>query len=88
MRWYTIATRDRATCARHVPVTRPRNRGTLECNVRRYVEVFAAIMDFYASGEAIITDEAVMAASGTAITEDDDEIVAMIKAGLPLNPKP
>jgi hypothetical protein len=56
--------------------------------VRRYVEVFAAIMDFYASGEAIITDEAVMAASGTAITEDDDEIVAMIKAGLPLNPKP
>ena len=42
-------------------------------------EVFAAIMDFYASGEPIITDEAEMANAGTAITADDDEIVAMIK---------
>ena len=42
-------------------------------------EVFAAIMDFYASGEPIITDEAELANAGTAITEDDDEIVAMIK---------
>ena len=42
-------------------------------------EVFAAIMDFYASGEPIISDEAELAAAGTAITEDDDEIVAMIK---------
>ena len=42
-------------------------------------EVFAAIMDFYASGEPIISDEAELAAAGTAITDDDDEIVAMIK---------
>ena len=42
-------------------------------------EVFAAIMDFYATGEPIITDEAELANAGTAITEDDDEIVAMIK---------
>ena len=42
-------------------------------------EVFAAIMDYYASGEPIITDEAELANAGTAITEDDDEIVAMIK---------
>mmetsp|Transcript_6727 Transcript_6727/g.17238 ORF Transcript_6727/g.17238 Transcript_6727/m.17238 type:complete len:311 (-) Transcript_6727:361-1293(-) len=42
-------------------------------------EVFAAVMDFYASGENIITEEDELNASGTAISEDDDEIVAMIK---------
>ena len=41
-------------------------------------QTFEAIMDFYASGEAII-DEAKLEASGTAIHEDDDEVVAMIK---------
>ena len=50
-------------------------------------EVFAAIMDFGLSGEPIITDEAEMANAGTAITEDDDEIVAMIKSpGDPYRP--
>jgi len=39
---------------------------------------FEAIMDFYASGEAVM-DEAALEASGTSIREDDDEIVAMIK---------
>ena len=42
-------------------------------------EVFAAVMDFYASGEPIISDEAEQVNAGTAIHEDDDEIVAMIK---------
>jgi len=35
-------------------------------------------MNFYASGETVM-DEETLAASGTAIAEDDDEIVAMIK---------
>lgn len=41
-------------------------------------QTFEAIMNFYASGEPIL-DEARLEASGTAIHEDDDEIVAMIK---------
>ena len=39
---------------------------------------FEAIMDFYASGEAVV-DEASLEGHGTAIEEDDDEVVAMIK---------
>ena len=42
-------------------------------------EVFAAIMDFYASGDPVVGDDASLEAAGTAIAEDDDEIVAMIK---------
>lgn len=42
-------------------------------------EMFAAIMDFFASGQALITDEAAMANDDTAIHEDDSEVVAMIK---------
>ncbi|GAQ81608.1 NifU-like domain-containing proteins [Klebsormidium nitens] len=41
-------------------------------------DIFAAIMDFFASGEPLFTDKAGMAAD-TAIHEDDDEVVAMIK---------
>ncbi|GBG64837.1 hypothetical protein CBR_g48305 [Chara braunii] len=41
--------------------------------------VFAAIMDFYASGEPLTYDAETIAASDTAIHEDDDEVVAMIK---------
>ncbi len=37
-------------------------------------DVFAAIMDHYASGEPIISDQASLAASDTAIHEDDDEV--------------
>lgn len=36
--------------------------------------VFAAIMDHYGSGEPVISDEASLAASDTAIHEDDDEV--------------
>ena len=36
-------------------------------------DIFAAIMDHYASGEPIISDQATLAASDTAIHEDDDE---------------
>ncbi|KAL3680707.1 hypothetical protein R1sor_023663 [Riccia sorocarpa] len=42
-------------------------------------EVFAAIMDFYTSGEPLFYDARKPAAADTAINEDDDEIVAMIK---------
>eukprot|EP00878_Enallax_costatus_P007486 GHUV01007841.1.p1 GENE.GHUV01007841.1~~GHUV01007841.1.p1 ORF type:complete len:285 (+),score=95.07 GHUV01007841.1:173-1027(+) len=41
--------------------------------------VFAAIMDFFSSGEPLFTDEEALQASDTAIHEDDDEVVAMIK---------
>lgn len=41
-------------------------------------QTFEALMDFFASGAPII-DENALDASGTSITEDDDEIVAMIK---------
>ncbi|KAM3401055.1 hypothetical protein ACQJBY_005701 [Aegilops geniculata] len=42
-------------------------------------EVFAAIMDFYSSGQPIFLDSNTAAAMDTAIHEDDSEIVAMIK---------
>jgi len=42
-------------------------------------DIFAAIMDFYSSGEPLFTDQETLAASDTAIHEDDDEVVAMIK---------
>ena len=43
-------------------------------------EIFAAVMDFYASGDAVVHEgEEDLASRGTAISEDDDEIVAMIK---------
>mmetsp|Transcript_20872 Transcript_20872/g.53090 ORF Transcript_20872/g.53090 Transcript_20872/m.53090 type:complete len:297 (-) Transcript_20872:638-1528(-) len=41
--------------------------------------VFAAVMDHYASGEPVMSDAGALAASDTAIHEDDDEVVAMIK---------
>ncbi|GFH06735.1 Nfu_N domain-containing protein, partial [Haematococcus lacustris] len=37
------------------------------------------IMDHFASGEPLFTDAATLARSDTAIHEDDDEVVAMIK---------
>ncbi|KAM3407425.1 hypothetical protein ACQJBY_001064 [Aegilops geniculata] len=42
-------------------------------------EVFAAIMDFYSSGQPLFLDSNTAAAMDTAIHEDDSEIVAMIK---------
>mmetsp|Transcript_28532 Transcript_28532/g.90926 ORF Transcript_28532/g.90926 Transcript_28532/m.90926 type:complete len:221 (+) Transcript_28532:2-664(+) len=42
-------------------------------------EIFGIIMDFYASGERILLDEADMARDESQIHEDDDEVVAMIK---------
>ncbi|KAG2445832.1 hypothetical protein HXX76_000436 [Chlamydomonas incerta] len=42
-------------------------------------DVFAAIMEFYASGEMLISDADALAASDTAIHPDDSEVVAMIK---------
>ncbi|XP_051231010.1 nifU-like protein 4, mitochondrial [Lolium perenne] len=42
-------------------------------------EVFAAIMDFYSSGQPLFLDANTAAAKDTAIHEDDSEIVAMIK---------
>ncbi|XP_050381076.1 nifU-like protein 4, mitochondrial [Argentina anserina] len=42
-------------------------------------EIFAAIMDFYASGEPLFLDSKAAAAKDTAIHEDDSEVVAMIK---------
>ncbi|TVU17530.1 hypothetical protein EJB05_33572 [Eragrostis curvula] len=42
-------------------------------------EVFAAIMDFYSSGQPLFLDSNTAAAMDTAINEDDSEIVAMIK---------
>jgi Fe-S cluster biogenesis protein NfuA len=42
-------------------------------------DIFAAIMDFFSSGEPLFTDKEVLEASDTAIHEDDDEVVAMIK---------
>ncbi|XP_078285004.1 NFU1 iron-sulfur cluster scaffold homolog, mitochondrial-like [Rhinoraja longicauda] len=40
-------------------------------------DVYATIMDFFASGLPVVTDEA--PSSDTAPSEDDDEVVAMIK---------
>lgn len=42
-------------------------------------EIFAAIMDFYSSGQPLFLDSATAAAKDTAINEDDSETVAMIK---------
>ncbi|VFQ64219.1 unnamed protein product [Cuscuta campestris] len=42
-------------------------------------EVFAAIMDFYASGDPLFLDSKTAASMDTAIKEDDSETVAMIK---------
>ncbi|TXG49337.1 hypothetical protein EZV62_025212 [Acer yangbiense] len=42
-------------------------------------EIFAAIMDFYSSGQPLFLDSETAAAKDTAIHEDDSEIVAMIK---------
>ncbi|PON70670.1 Iron-sulfur cluster scaffold [Trema orientale] len=42
-------------------------------------EIFAAIMDFYSSGQPIFLDSETAAAKDTAIHEDDSETVAMIK---------
>lgn len=42
-------------------------------------EIFAAIMDFYSSGNPLFLDATTAASMDTAIHEDDSEIVAMIK---------
>ncbi|CAI0447599.1 unnamed protein product [Linum tenue] len=42
-------------------------------------EVFAAIMDFYSSGQPLFLDAQAASAKDTAIHEDDSETVAMIK---------
>ncbi|XP_065879785.1 nifU-like protein 4, mitochondrial [Euphorbia lathyris] len=42
-------------------------------------EIFAAIMDFYSSGQPLFLDSQTAAAKDTAINEDDSETVAMIK---------
>lgn len=42
-------------------------------------EIFAAIMDFYSSGQPLFLDSQTAAAKDTAIHEDDSETVAMIK---------
>ncbi|KAL8051580.1 hypothetical protein ABFX02_06G156500 [Erythranthe guttata] len=42
-------------------------------------EIFAAIMDFYSSGQPLILDSNSAASTDTAIKEDDSEVVAMIK---------
>ncbi|CAH2053171.1 unnamed protein product [Thlaspi arvense] len=42
-------------------------------------EIFAAVMDFYSSGEPLFLDSQAAAAKDTAINEDDSETVAMIK---------
>ncbi|CAN0900595.1 NifU-like protein 4, mitochondrial [Linum grandiflorum] len=42
-------------------------------------EIFAAIMDFYSSGQPLFLDAQTASAKDTAIQEDDSETVAMIK---------
>jgi hypothetical protein len=42
-------------------------------------EVFAGIMDFFASGQPLLLEGAALAQQDTAIHEDDSEVVAMIK---------
>ncbi|KAF3676990.1 NFU1 iron-sulfur cluster scaffold -like protein, mitochondrial [Capsicum annuum] len=42
-------------------------------------EIFAAIMDFFSSGNPVFLDSSTAAAMDTAIHEDDSETVAMIK---------
>lgn len=50
-------------------------------------QVYAAITDFYTSGEKVLDEEA-SASSDTAIQEDDTEVVAMIKELLETRIKP
>jgi hypothetical protein len=40
-------------------------------------DIFAAIMDFFSSGEPLFTDAEVLAASDTSIHEDDDEVTGL-----------
>jgi Fe-S cluster biogenesis protein NfuA len=42
-------------------------------------EVFAAIMDFYASGEPVVLEGEALERDDTAVKEGDSELVAMIK---------
>ncbi|KAF8069479.1 NIFU5 [Scenedesmus sp. PABB004] len=42
-------------------------------------DIFAAIMDHFSSGEPLFSDKEALEASDTAIRDDDDEVVAMIK---------
>eukprot|EP00898_Chlorokybus_atmophyticus_P003415 jgi/Chlat1/4074/Chrsp26S04114 len=42
-------------------------------------EIFASVMDHFTSGQPLLMDEEMMNAADTAISEDDDETVAMIK---------
>uniref|UniRef100_A0A914W316 NFU1 iron-sulfur cluster scaffold homolog, mitochondrial n=1 Tax=Plectus sambesii TaxID=2011161 RepID=A0A914W316_9BILA len=42
-------------------------------------EIFATIMDYFASGKAILSDDTPESPSDTAILPDDDDTVAMIK---------
>ncbi|KAG5398058.1 hypothetical protein IGI04_019872 [Brassica rapa subsp. trilocularis] len=42
-------------------------------------EIFAAVMDFYSSGQPLFLDSQAAAAKDTAINDDDSETVAMIK---------
>lgn len=51
-------------------------------------QIFAAIMDFYSSGEPLFLDSDTAASKDTAINEDDSETVAMIKELLETRIKP
>jgi Fe-S cluster biogenesis protein NfuA len=42
-------------------------------------EIFSMLMEYFSSGQPIMSDEHTAAASDTAASEDDDEIVSMIK---------
>lgn len=42
-------------------------------------EIYSVVTEFFTSGEALISDEDAIRSSDTAIHEDDDETVAMIK---------
>lgn len=44
-------------------------------------DVFAAIMDWYAAGEPLVTDAASYAAQDTAIHPDDDEVSGVVCGG-------
>jgi NFU1 iron-sulfur cluster scaffold homolog, mitochondrial len=51
-------------------------------------EVYAAIMDHFMSGKSLFTDTNNASTSDTAITEDDSDVVAMIKELLETRIKP
>ncbi|KAJ6908916.1 nifU-like protein 4 [Populus alba x Populus x berolinensis] len=51
-------------------------------------EIFAAIMDFYSSGEPLFQDSKTAATKDTAISEDDSETVTMIKELLETHIRP